>query len=84
MAYKLAYTQRAIKDISKLSSENKQRIKKALEKYVENPFIYATKMADPSLGMYRFRVGSYRILFDIEDNDIVVLRIGSRDGIYKK
>jgi mRNA interferase RelE/StbE len=84
MAYRLVYTQRATKDISKLPAETKQRIKKALEKYVENPFLYATKMADSSLGMYRFRVGSYRILFDIENNDIVILRIGSRDGIYKK
>ncbi len=84
MAYRLVYTQRATKDISKLPAEIKQRIKKALEKYVENPFLYATKMADSSLGMYRFRVGSYRILFDIENNDIVILRIGSRDGIYKK
>jgi len=34
------------------------------------------KRAEPKLGSYRFRVGDYRVIFDIEGDDIVTLRVG--------
>jgi mRNA interferase RelE/StbE len=83
MNYKIILTQKAVKDLSKLRKEVKERIKKALQKYAENPFLYATKMIDSNFSDYRFRVGDYRILFDIEGDEIVVLRIGKRDDIYR-
>ena len=84
MKYRLVYTERAVRDISKLDSLTKERIRKALEKYSETPLDYALKMADPALGNYRFRIGEYRIIFDIEGNDIVVLRAGHRKDIYRR
>ncbi len=44
------------RDMSKLQQNIKERIKKALEKYSEDPFPYARKMADSTLGTYRFEV----------------------------
>jgi mRNA interferase RelE/StbE len=32
--------------------------------------------------MYRLRMGDYRILFDVEDNVIVIRRIGNRKDVY--
>lgn len=83
MSYKLVYTRRAAKDISKLHGSVKEKIRKILEKYAENPFLYARKMTDPTLGTYRFRIGEYRVIFDIEDNKIIVLRLGHRRDIYR-
>ena len=82
MLYKLLYTKRAILDITKLDEQSKQRIKLALEKYSIAPFQYAEKLTNSQLGSFRFRVGDYRIIFDIEDESIVVLRIGHRKNIY--
>jgi mRNA interferase RelE/StbE len=31
---------------------------------------------------YRLRMGDYRILFDVQGNEIIVQRIGHRKGIY--
>ena len=45
---------------------------------------YASKLTDPSLGTYRFRIGDYRVIFDIEGEEIVVLRVGHRKDIYRK
>jgi len=39
---------------------------------------------DPALGTYRFRIGDYRVIFDIEGKDIVALRVGHRRDIYRK
>ena len=32
----------------------------------------------------RKRIGNYRVIFDLEDKDIVVLRVGHRKEIYRK
>ena len=32
---------------------------------------------------YRFRIGDYRVVFDIDDNNVVILRIGHRKSIGK-
>jgi len=41
-------------------------------------------MVDPALGTYRFRIGDYRVIFDIEGNEVVVLRVGHRREIYRR
>jgi len=80
MEYKIIFTERAAKDISKLEPEIKERIGNALRKYSEDLLSYARKMVDPSLGNYRFRVGDYRVIFDLENDELIVLRVGSPKG----
>ena len=83
MKYRLVYTHRALRDIRRLEEKIKQRIGKALKRYGKEPLNYASKLTDPKLGMYRFRIGDYRVIFDIEDEEIVVLRVGHRRDIYR-
>lgn len=83
MSYRLTYTLKAAKDISKLPKDIKDRIKKSLEKYVENPFLYARKMVDTSFGTYRFRIGDYRVIFDVKDDELIILRVGHRSKVYR-
>ncbi|MEK6777642.1 MAG: type II toxin-antitoxin system RelE/ParE family toxin [bacterium] len=45
---------------------------------------YAKRLTDSRLGSYRFRIGDYRVIFDIEGDQIVVLRVGHRSRIYKR
>jgi len=82
--YTLIYTQRAERDIAGLDSQTKERIGKTLLRYKEEPLRYAEKLSDPILGTYRFRIGDYRVIFDIEENEIVVLRVGHRREIYRR
>ena len=83
MAYQLVYTKRAVKDIRRLDKNVKQRLKNALEKYQDNPLLYAQRLINPEFGTYRFRVGDYRVIIDIEDDQIIVLRVGHRREIYR-
>jgi len=82
--YTLIYTQRAERDIAGLDSKTKERIGKTLLRYKEDPLRYAEKLSDPILGTYRFRIGDYRVIFDLEGNEIVVLRVGHRREIYRR
>ena len=84
MNYNLVYTRRAEKDLKKLDSSIKSRIGNALLKLQDNPLLYSDKLSDPALGTYKFRIGDYRVIFDIEGNDVVVLRVGHRREIYKR
>ena len=84
MKYTLIYTQRAERDIAGLDSKTKERIGKTLLRYKEDPLRYAEKLSDPILGTYRFRIGDYRVIFDLEGNEIVVLRVGHRREIYRR
>ncbi len=84
MRYSLVYTNRADKDIQKLPPEIKKRIGKALLRYEQDPHKYAETLRDSKLGTYRFRIGDYRVIFDLEGSEVVVLRVGHRRDIYRK
>lgn len=84
MNYNLVYTRRAEKDLKKLDSSIKGRIGNALLKLQDNPLLYSEKLSDPALGTYKFRIGDYRVIFDIEGTDVVILRVGHRREIYKR
>ncbi|MEE9614834.1 MAG: type II toxin-antitoxin system RelE/ParE family toxin [Thermodesulfobacteriota bacterium] len=84
MKYRLVYTRRAVRDIKGLAPGTKERIGRTLLRYEKNPLKHADKLTNPSLGTYRFRIGDYRVVFDIKGPDIVVLRLGHRREIYKR
>ncbi len=52
--------------------------------YERDPLRYAEKLTDPKLGSFRFRIGDYRVAFDLQGDDIVVLRVGHRREIYRR
>lgn len=83
MVYRLIYTKTAARDIQKLDSVAKRRIGNKLKEYSKSPLTYAKKLTDPKIGMYRWRIGNYRIVFDIEGNNLVILRVGHRKEIYR-
>jgi mRNA interferase RelE/StbE len=83
MKYILVYTNRAIRDIEKPDPKVKNRIGETLLRYAEGPLAYAVRLKDSRLGTYRFRIGDNRVIFDIEDDDIVILRVGLRKDIYR-
>jgi mRNA interferase RelE/StbE len=81
--YRMIYT-RALRDIDGLDDLTKKRIGKALARYEGDPFKHAERMTDARLGTYRFRIGGYRVIFDVEGEDIVVPRVGHRRELYKR
>ena len=83
MKYRFVYTKRALRDIEKLDIVVKKQISSKILLLAKNPLKNAKKLIDFRLGQYRWRIGNYRIIFDIEESNIVVLRIRHRKEIYK-
>ena len=67
-----------------MNRRSKKRIGKTLLRYEEDPLKYAERLIEPKLGTYRFRIGDYRVIFDLEGDKIVVLKVGHRRDIYKR
>lgn len=84
--YKLLYKKPAVKSIQKLTPQIKKRLRIKLEFFAgqENPLLFAKTLTKPADAQYRFRVGNYRVLFDMEDNNIVILLVQHRKDVYKK
>ncbi len=83
MAYSLLYTKTAARDIQKLDNVSKKRLKKKLEQYAKTPLTYTKKLTDSKIGSYRWRIGNYRVIFDLDGQNIVILRVGHRREIYR-
>ncbi len=81
--YKVVFTQRAFKDWKNIDKKVQNRIAMKLKEYAEEPLKCARKLVHPKIGTYRFKMGDYRVIFDIYGENIVILRIGHRRSIYK-
>lgn len=80
----IEYSHRAAVFFEKLPRDLQERIAEKMRWYAKqsDPMKFAKRLANVLEGEYRFRVGSYRIRFDVKDNTIFVVKIGPRDKIY--
>jgi mRNA interferase RelE/StbE len=71
--------------LSKLEKSVRQRIVEKLNFYLlqKDPLKFAEKLTDSHFGEWRFRIGEYRVIFDIDEDKIIILKIGHRENIYK-
>ena len=81
--YKVVFTQRALKDLENIDRGVQNRIATKLKEYAKDPIKYSRKLTHSKIGGYRFRIGDYRVVFDIGGNDVVILRIRHRKSVYK-
>ncbi|MFH0863499.1 MAG: type II toxin-antitoxin system RelE/ParE family toxin [Candidatus Gottesmanbacteria bacterium] len=83
MSFHLVFTKNAFNDIQKLDRVAQKRLAVKLQHFQEKPIFYAKKLTSPILGQYRWRVGNYRIIFDLHGKDIIILKVGHRKEIYR-
>lgn len=74
----------AAEQFLKLPTRIKGRVQAIFERLRSWPNVSGAKpMRGDLAGHYRIRTGDYRILFRVRDGEIVVERIGHRDGFYE-
>ncbi|MCD8554121.1 type II toxin-antitoxin system RelE/ParE family toxin [Seleniivibrio sp.] len=88
MAYKILFTKTAEKELSKLDKQSAIRIINFLKSrlsFSDNPKSLGKQLTGELCHYWRFRVGDYRIICDIQDDKLVILalRIGHRKEVYK-
>lgn len=84
MTYSLSIKQSAAKALAKIEGEDRQRIINAIDLLKTNPAAGSVLKGEFS-GLRRIRVGNYRVVYEVQDEKLVILviRIGHRREVYR-
>ncbi len=88
MRYAVIWSATAKKDLDALGNNIAKRIVAKIHRYAAspNPMTFAKGLAGNFKGYYRFRVGKYRIIFEKEARNkmvlLLVLAVDKRDDVY--
>jgi mRNA interferase RelE/StbE len=88
VAWRIEYLRSAQKTVERLDPKVRERIRSHLLARVatlDDPRTIAKRLKGPLATYWRFRVGDWRIVCDIQDNRLVVLviSIGHRSEVYQ-
>ncbi len=84
MKYKLKITKNAQKSLSKIDEPFQTKIINKIYFLGNNPYYNAKKLTGRDA--YRIRIGSYRVIYEINNDELIVLviNISHRKDIYTK
>jgi mRNA interferase RelE/StbE len=84
MTYRVSILRRAFKALEKIEDAEYQKIIKAISDLEINPRPHGCKKLSGRSG-WRIRIGTYRILYEIQDSELIVLVVdaGHRREIYR-
>lgn len=89
MKYRLEYSKGARDDLKRLDFSTAGRITGKIYFWSQqtNPFLFAKPLKGVFGKVYRFRVGDYRVLFELHPNNVIsvlfILRVKHRREIYR-
>ena len=83
----IEYEKRAAEELARIDRQTARRIKNYLDERIaanDDPRQFGKGLAGSLSGLWKYRVGDYRIIADIQDEKVVILivRIGHRRKIY--
>ena len=83
--YSITYKPSAAKAFRKVHPNERKRIKEAIEDLAANPRPHGYIQLAGGQGECRIRVGEYRVVYEIKDDELVilVLRVGHRSDVYR-
>ena len=85
--YKVEFRPQALKELKKIDRTNRAMILSWIEKNLmgcENPRARGKGLTANRSGQWRYRVGDYRIIVEIKDNELLILAlsVGQRSTVY--
>lgn len=81
--YEIIFSKKAERFIDSLNNKERIRLITAIERLRIRPEAHLTKLI--GINAYKFRVGDYRLIIDINKKrlQILVIKVGHRKNIYK-
>ena len=88
MKYSIQTTSNFRKQFKKLDRYTQKMIKCWVDKHLvgtENPRSHGKGLTSDKSGKWRYRIGDYRIICEINDNELIILAlsVGHRSEVYK-
>lgn len=88
MKWTLTLSDKAVKQLKKLDKQTSRLIIAWLRKNVdgcEDPRAHGKDLVGDKAGIWRYRIGDYRVLCELNDGDLVVLalEVAHRKSVYR-
>lgn len=88
MHYQVVYSERALKELKKMDRYTRQLIFSWISKNLdgcENPRSHGKALTANRSGQWRYRIGDYRLICQIQDQELIILAlsVGRRREIYQ-
>jgi len=88
LAWSIDYTDTAKRQLRKLDKQSAHRIIDYMDERItsrENPRSTGKALTGPLGDLWRYRVGGFRVICDIQDDTlrVLVVRLGNRRNIYQ-
>ena len=84
MDCRITYKKSVAKDLKRIGKANAKRIMDKIDdELIKDPDRFPA-LSVPFAGLRKFRVGDYRVIFAILDEDVLVLRIQHRKDAYRQ
>lgn len=85
--WQIEYAEKAARELLKIDRQAAKRIKKYLDERIatdEDPRRFGEALAENLAGLWKYRIGDYRVIVEIQDERVVVLvlRLGHRSKVY--
>ncbi len=84
MAFDITYKKSVQRDLKKLSKADAKKLLNKLEKDLTKNADAYPPLKGEFAGLRKFRVGDYRVIFALIDNNVLILRIQHRKDVYRK
>ena len=85
LAYNIIYIESVEKDLRKIDSVQVQNILNKIETFLTVDPKSQPQLAGKSFKNFRkLRVGDYRVIYTISENNVIIGKIGNRKDIYEK
>ena len=84
MTYKIVPTPKFAKNFKKLDPFVRKQIKSYRNRVTENPRAKGKALVVNRTGQWRYCIGAYRVIVNIQDNELIILalEVGHRRDIY--
>jgi len=85
MPYTVDFTRSALREFKSLDRAVQRRIAARIDELANHPFPSDVKKLQGTPGLYRIRVGDYRVIYRVDGKRVTVLivKIGHRRDVYR-
>ena len=85
MLFEPRYHPEVARDIAGFPQNIKNRIRKAIEdRLILDPVKFGEPLRRSLFGFRKLRVGDYRVIYQIQGQTVIILKIGHRREVYRK
>ena len=83
MGYKITFKNSVWKDLKKIQKDDVARILESVEQDLGERANQYPLLSGKFAGLRKYRVGKYRIIYTLQADTVLILRIGHRGDVYR-